>query len=60
MGKASPKDVVESFTPCLSGISESQLLQVASDGPNISLSFLDFLEKDRNEKELSQRFHETW
>ena len=36
---------------------KSKLLQVSSDGPNINLSFLDLLEEDRNEKELSQLLH---
>ena len=57
MGKASAKDVFDSFSACLSGISESKLLQVSSDGPNVNLSFLDLLEEDRNEKELSQLVH---
>ena len=57
MGKASAKDVFESFSACLSGISESKLLQVSSDCPNVNLSFLDLLEEDRNEKELSQLVH---
>ena len=30
------------------------MLQVSSDGPNVNLSFIDLLEEDRNEKELSQ------
>ena len=57
MGKASAKGVFESFSACLSGISESKLLQVSSDCPNVNLSFLDLLEEDRNEKELSQLAH---
>ena len=57
MGKTSAKDVFESFSACLSGISESKLLQVSSDGPSINQSFLDLLEEDRNEKELSQLVH---
>ena len=58
MGKASAKDVFESFSACLSGISENKLLQVSSDGPKVNLSFLDLLEEDRNEKnELSQLVH---
>ena len=54
MGIASGKDVLESLSACLSGISKSKLLHVSCDGPNINLSFLDLLEEDRNEKELSQ------
>ena len=54
MGKASAKDGFESLSACLSGISESKLLQVSSDGPNVNLPFLNLLEEDRNEKELSQ------
>ena len=57
MGKFSTKDVFESFTACLSGISKSKLLQVCSDSPNVNLSFRNLLEKDRNEKELSQILH---
>ena len=57
IGKASAKDVFEYFSACLPGISESKLLQVSSDGPNVNLSFLDLLEEDRNEKELSQHVH---
>ena len=53
-GKASAKDGFESLSACLSGISESKLLQVSSDGPNVNLPFLNLLEEDRNEKELSQ------
>ena len=30
------------------------MLQVSSDGPNVNLSFIDLLEEDRNEKELTQ------
>ena len=56
MVKAPAKDVFESFSACLSVISEIKLLQVSSDGPNVNLSFLD-LEEDRNEKELSQPVH---
>ena len=56
MGKASAKDVFESFSAYLSGISESKLLQVFSDGPNVNLSFLDLLEEDRNEEELTNLF----
>ena len=57
IGKASVKNVFESFSACLSGISESKLLQVSSDGPNVNLSFLDLLEEDRNQKELSQHVY---
>ena len=49
MSKASAKNVFESFSACLSGISESKLLQVSSDGPN-----LDLIEEDKNEKDLSK------
>ena len=41
----------------LSGISKSKLLQVSFGGPDVNLSFLDLLEEDRNEKELSQFVH---
>ena len=44
MGKASAKDVSESFSACLSGIIENKLLQVSSDGPDVNLSLLDLLE----------------
>ena len=47
----------ESFSACLSGTSKSRLLQVSSDGPNVNQSFLDLLQKDRNEKGLSQLVH---
>ena len=47
MSKTSAKNVFESFSACLSGISESKLLQVSSDGPN-----LDLIREDRNEKDL--------
>ena len=57
MDKASVKDVFESFSACLSGISEGKLFPVFSDGPNVNLSFLELLEEDRNEKELSQLAH---
>ena len=57
MGKASAKDVFAAFSAWLSGISEGKLLQVSFDGSNINLSFLDFLEEDMNEKELSQFVH---
>ena len=57
MGKASPKDVFETFTACLSGVSKSKLLQGSTDGTNANLSFLDLLEEDKNEKELSQLIH---
>ena len=57
MGKASAKDIFESFSACLSGISESKLLQVSSDGPNVNLSFLELFQEDRNEKELNQFVH---
>ena len=57
IGKSSAKDVFESFSACLSGISESKLLEVSFDGPNVNLSFLDLLEEDKNEKELSQFVH---
>ena len=57
MGKASTKDVFESFIACSSGISESKLLQISSYGPNVNLSFLDLCEEDKNEKELSQLVH---
>ena len=57
IGKASAKDVFEYFSACLPGISESKLLQVSSDGPNVNLSFLDLLEEDRDEKELNQLVH---
>ena len=56
MDKASVKDVFESFSACLSGISESKLFPVFSDGPNVNLSFLELLEEERNEKELSQEW----
>ena len=48
---------LKSFSACASGISESKLLQVSSDGPNVNLSFFDVLEEDRNEKKLSQLVH---
>ena len=51
MGKASAKDVFQSFSAWLSGIGKSKLLQVSSDGQNINLSFLDLLKEERSEKE---------
>ena len=54
LGITSGKDVLESLSACLSGISKSKLLHVSCDGPSINLSFLDLLEEDGNEKELSQ------
>ena len=57
MCKASLKDVFESLSTRLSSISKSKLLQVSCDSPNVNLSFLDLLEEDRNEKELSQHIH---
>ena len=57
IGKASTKDVFNSFSACVSGVSESKLLQVSSDGPNVNLSFLDFLEEDRNDKVLRKFVH---
>ena len=60
MGKSSTKDVFESFTVCLSGISKSKLLQVCSDSPNVNLSFLNLLEKDRNEKERIELNSSYW
>ena len=47
MGKTSAKDIFESFSACLSGISKNKLRQVSFDGPNVNLSFLDLLEEDK-------------
>ena len=60
MGKASAKDIFESFNECLSGISKSKLLQVSSDGPNVNLSFFNLLEESRSEEELSQLIGVTY
>ena len=57
IGKASTKDVFNSFSACVSGVSPSKLLQVSSDGPNVNLSFLDLLEEDRNDKVLRKFVH---
>ena len=57
IGKASAKDVFESFSAYLSGTSECKLFQVSSNGSSVNLSFLDLLEQDKNEKELSQLVH---
>ena len=45
IGKASTKDVFNSFSACVSGVSESKLLQVSSDDPNVTGYFLTFLRK---------------
>ena len=57
IGKASAKDVFESLSACLSGISKSKLPQVSSDDQNVNVSFLDLLEEDKNEKELNKLVH---
>ena len=53
----------------VSDISESKLLKVSSDGPNVKLSFLGLLEEDRNEPTCSYwnvwstyfaQLYETW
>ena len=45
IGKASTKDVFNSFSACVSGVNESKLLQVSSDDPNVTGYFLTFLRK---------------
>lgn len=42
------------FGECFSGISDNTLFKVPLDGPNDNLLFLDILEDDRKDSELSQ------
>ena len=54
MGKATTKDVFNLIVTSFSSINNSKLLQVSPDVPNVNLSFLDVLEDDRKDRELSQ------
>ena len=53
-GKAAAKDAFKLFGEYFSGISDNTLFKVPLDGPNDNLSFLDILEDDRKDSELSQ------
>ena len=51
LGKASAQDLYEKSIIRLSEIEENKLLQVSSVGPNVSLAFLDILNRFREDNE---------
>ena len=53
-GKAAAQNIYEKFNECISELDENKLLQVSSDGPNVNLAFLDFLNEHRSDNELSR------
>ena len=52
MGRSTTDDVLETFQNRISKVDESKVMQVSSDGPNVSLAFLKKYASLREEKEL--------
>ena len=50
-------DIYEKFTFTSEVLDQTKLLQVSSDGPNVSVAFLDLINDERKEKEYSQLIH---
>ena len=53
LGKATSKDVFETFKQFITDRDQEKLLQVSMDGPNMNNSFLLMLNKEWKEEELS-------
>ena len=53
MGKSAAIDVLEHFNSCVESIEKHKILQVFSDGPNVNLSFLKFLDEHRCDADLN-------
>ena len=51
LGITSAQDLYEKFISCLLEIEPNKLLQVSSDGPNVNLTFLDILNRFREDNE---------
>ena len=56
MGRSTAEDVLQTFLAGNSDLDQSKILQVASDGPNVNLLFLNNLAESREEKELLPLF----
>ena len=54
MGHSTHKDILENFESCVQGLDITKLTQVSMDGPNVNLKFLNVLQKQRAENQLSQ------
>ena len=52
MGRFTAENVLQTFLAGISGLDQSKILQVASDGPNVNILFLKNLAESREEKEL--------
>ena len=52
MGRFTAENVLQTFLAGISGLDQSKILQVVSDGPNVNLLFLKNLAESREEKEL--------
>ena len=48
------KEQLRIFKECISELGENKLLQVSSDGPNVNLAFLDLLNENKSDNELSR------
>ena len=50
MGRFTAENVLQTFLAGISGLDQSKILQVVSDGPNVNLLFLKNLAESREEK----------
>ncbi|XP_047128992.1 uncharacterized protein LOC124809196 [Hydra vulgaris] len=53
MGKAAAPDILNMFKSCMTGLNAEKMLQVSMDGPNVNKLFLEMLNKERHNNELS-------
>ena len=54
LDKGAAQDIYKKFKECISELDENKLLQVSSDGPNVNLAFLDLLNENKSDNELSR------
>ena len=52
LGRAKAEDILESFMKAIAKLDDAKLLQIASDGPNVNLKFLELFDQKRQFLEL--------
>ena len=52
LGRAKAEDILESFMKAIAKLHDSKLLQIATDGPNVILKFLELFDQKRQFLEL--------
>ncbi|XP_047143255.1 uncharacterized protein LOC124817348 [Hydra vulgaris] len=53
MRKAAAPDILNMFKSCMTGLNAEKMFQVSMDGPNVNKLFLEMLNKERHNNELS-------